>query len=152
MIAMALSCSPKILIADEPTTALDVTIQAQILDLLKTLQKKFSMLFITHDLGIVAEYADNVMVMYCGKIVEKANADMLFDEHSIKHPYTKALLDSSENLVPIEGSVPEIIPNHCAFADRCPHAKEKYFKEIPSFDKVGEEHYIACFYPCKGGR
>ncbi len=148
MIAMALSCSPKILIADEPTTALDVTIQAQILDLLKTLQKKFSMLFITHDLGIVAEYADNVMVMYCGKIVEKAAADVLFDENSVKHPYTKALLDSSENLIPIEGSVPETAPNYCAFADRCPNAKERCFKEIPTLEKYGEEHYIACFYPC----
>lgn len=154
MIAMALSCSPSILIADEPTTALDVTIQAQILDLIKNLQHKFStaLILITHDLGVVAETADNVLVMYCGEVIEKVSAEMLFSDGGVKHPYTKALLDSAEELIPIEGSIPSPyeVPKGCPFSCRCPYVQERCIAERPRLEMIELEHQIACFYPYGG--
>ncbi|NRA45683.1 MAG: ABC transporter ATP-binding protein [Oligoflexales bacterium] len=153
LIAMALACNPKILIADEPTTALDVTIQAQIIALIKELQEDMQMgiLFITHDLGVVAEIADDVMVMYGGKVVEKANADSLFT--SPEHPYTQALLasipkpgDSKENpLATIPGMVPSIKEQFggCRFRNRCPHAYVDCEK-VPQFKAIDHEHSVAC--------
>jgi oligopeptide/dipeptide ABC transporter ATP-binding protein len=156
MIAMALSCNPKLLIADEPTTALDVTIQAEILDLLKGLKDDFalSMLLITHDLGVVAETADRVAVMYAGRIVEEAPVRDIF--HDPKHPYTKGLLRSvprlteeglrQRRLETIEGVVPSLLnlPQGCAFAPRCPYAIEDCRRgEIPLLD-VNEERKSRC--------
>jgi len=140
MIAMGLACDPEILIADEPTTALDVTIQAQIIDIMKNLQEELNMstLFITHDLGVVAEICDRVVVMYAGQIVEQASVDELFDNP--KHPYTKGLMKSipkigeyKEKLHSIEGSVPQLheIKGGCRFADRCSMAMEKCFEKAP---------------------
>lgn len=153
MIAMALSCSPSILIADEPTTALDVTIQAQILELIKNLQKQLetALILITHDLGIVAENTDNVIIMYCGKIAEKIPTHKLFHSDTITHPYTKALLDSAKQMIPIEGSIPTSPPPGCPFSPRCPYAQERCFQEIPLLEQQkSPDHYIACFYPCGG--
>ena len=153
MIALALVCQPTLLIADEPTTALDVTIQAQILDLMRRLQRELGMsiLFITHDMGVVAETADDVAVMYAGAVVEQASAAKLFARPS--HPYTRGLLSSiprpgrpeGERLVPIPGSVPPLnaMPPGCAFAPRCPY-------KIPPCDQPVElrafedEHHAAC--------
>lgn len=140
MIAMGLACDPGLLIADEPTTALDVTIQAQILELMKKLQGDFDMsiLFITHDLGVVAEVCDRVIVMYAGQVVEEANVQTLFKEP--KHPYTKGLMESTpklgehkEKLHSIEGTVPQIdeMPKGCRFADRCSMAMEKCLTQEP---------------------
>ncbi|WP_315071360.1 ABC transporter ATP-binding protein [uncultured Clostridium sp.] len=153
MIAMALSCNPELLIADEPTTALDVTIQAQILDLMLELKEKLgtAILLITHDLGVVAEVADKVVVMYCGRVVEKANVKDLFRDP--KHPYTKGLLNSipkidedAERLFIIPGTVPNPLdlPSGCAFRDRCPSCMEKCEQEQPSlYNLDGRE--VRCF-------
>jgi peptide/nickel transport system ATP-binding protein/oligopeptide transport system ATP-binding protein len=154
MIAMALSCEPALLIADEPTTALDVTIQAQILDLLQDLQRRLgmAMLIITHDLGVIAEIADEVVVMYAGKIVESAPVDALFADP--QHPYTIGLLGSiprievdRERLSTIEGSVPS--PNNqpkgCRFAPRCPFADSRCHLEPPPLRDLGPEHRVACW-------
>jgi len=154
MIAMALSCNPSILIADEPTTALDVTIQAQILDLMRELQSEFNMaiILITHNLGVVAEMCDNVVVMYAGRPVEHANVAQTFREP--KHPYTWGLLHSipklterKERLIPIEGQPPSLIdlPVGCTFAPRCPFAMEICVKEDPPDYAVGAEHTARCY-------
>jgi oligopeptide/dipeptide ABC transporter ATP-binding protein len=158
MIAMALVCRPKLLIADEPTTALDVTIQAQILDLMRTLQAEFGMaiLLITHDLGVVAEIADRVAVMYAGRIVEEGPAERLFAEP--KHPYTQGLLRSvpridrdttgrHERLEEIPGLVPSIfaIPPGCPFSPRCPHVMERCGRELPPLEPVGPTTRAACW-------
>ncbi|VEF47039.1 peptide ABC transporter ATP-binding protein [Bacillus freudenreichii] len=159
MIAIAMSCNPKLLIADEPTTALDVTIQAQILDLMKDLGKQFntSILLITHDLGVVSEIADRVLVMYCGQVVEEASVDDLFNEPL--HPYTVGLMDSipsidadAERLIPIEGNVPspEHYPIGCRFASRCPHAFDRCLQEVPSLLAVGKSRSVRCFLYDKG--
>ncbi|MDO4329540.1 MAG: ABC transporter ATP-binding protein [Lachnospiraceae bacterium] len=160
MIAMALVCRPKILIADEPTTALDVTIQAQILDLMNDLKKDIgtSILFITHDLGVVAEVCDEVVVMYCGRVVEKADVRSLFANPS--HPYTKGLLDSIpklgesvDELEAIPGNVPnpKYMPKGCKFAPRCSRAFAKCEEEEPGFYEVGEGHLCRCWLCEKGG-
>ncbi|HPO15124.1 MAG TPA: ABC transporter ATP-binding protein [Candidatus Hydrogenedentes bacterium] len=154
MIAMALACRPKILIADEPTTALDVTIQAQILDLLKTLQHEtgMSVLLITHDLGIVAETADEVVVMYAGKIAEKASVKSLFA--APQHPYTKGLFASlpalqrgKDRLYTIRGTVPAptVFPGGCRFHPRCPYALTCCANEAPPFVETIPGHYAACW-------
>jgi oligopeptide/dipeptide ABC transporter ATP-binding protein len=160
MIAMALSCQPKILLADEPTTALDVTIQAQILDLMQELQDKFgtAMILITHDLGIVAEKADRVAVMYAGKIVEYAGVEDLFAHPS--HPYTLGLLasiprlDAASNdaarprLNEIEGSVPSLLelPPGCTFAARCPYATAACHADYPPLEEKASDHWAACWH------
>ncbi len=154
MIAMALSCEPALLIADEPTTALDVTIQAQILDLLQDLQRRLgmAMLIITHDLGVIAEVADEVVVMYAGKIVESAPVDALFADP--QHPYTIGLLGSiprievdRERLSTIEGSVPSPHnqPKGSRFAPRCPFADPRCHAEPPPLRDLGPEHRVACW-------
>lgn len=157
MIAMALSCLPKILIADEPTTALDVTIQAQILDLMKTLIKQIdtSVILITHDLSIVAEVCNRVIVMYAGKVVEEAPVEVLFN--APKHPYTVGLLnsipsmtDEKVELSTIPGTVPlpEDMPNGCSFAPRCTFAKSKCFEQQPPYIEVEAQHHTSCWlYP-----
>jgi oligopeptide/dipeptide ABC transporter ATP-binding protein len=154
MIAMALSCNPSILMADEPTTALDVTIQAQILDLIRELQQEFNMsvIIITHNLGVVAEMTDNVVVMYAGKPVEHTNVRRIFQDP--KHPYTWGLLHSipklyerKERLIPIEGQPPSLIdlPPGCPFAPRCPFAMEICVQENPPDYVVGPDHYAKCY-------
>jgi oligopeptide/dipeptide ABC transporter ATP-binding protein len=154
MIAMALSCEPKLLIADEPTTALDVTTQAQILDLLRDLQRQMHMavLLITHDLGVVADYADDVVVMYCGRIVERAQAAALFAHPS--HPYTEGLLrsmpglddDGPDSLQAIEGNVPSpsAMPSGCAFHPRCPEAFGDCMTTVPEFVSLSPGQDVAC--------
>ncbi|MBN1246607.1 MAG: ABC transporter ATP-binding protein [Anaerolineae bacterium] len=153
MIAMALSCNPTMLIADEPTTALDVTTQAQILDLMLQLQHKYNMalLFITHDLGVVAEVADDVAVMYLGNIVEQASADVIFN--APQHPYTQSLLRSipkiamkREELDPIKGMVPSPFrrPEGCTFNPRCPKAMEVCRHVVPSVTALNERHTVRC--------
>ena len=157
---MALVCRPKILIADEPTTALDVTIQAQILDLMNALKQDIgtSILFITHDLGVVAEVCDDVVVMYCGRVVEKADVKSLFATPS--HPYTKGLLGSIpklgeavEELEVIPGNVPnpKYMPKGCKFAPRCSYAFEKCQTEEPGFFDIGNGHLCKCWLCEKGG-
>lgn len=156
MIAMALSCSPRLLIADEPTTALDVTIQAQILELIKALQEEFGMavMFITHNLGVIAEVADEVAVMYLGRIVEQASLNELFDNP--QHPYTQGLLNSiphiDEEKLPrlraIEGVVPDPydIPTGCAFSDRCPSfIPGTCDRAMPRLAETGPGHRVRCF-------
>ena len=154
MIAMALSCHPELLIADEPTTALDVTIQAQILDLINRLRKKLGMavLLITHDLGVVAETADRVVVMYCGRVVEQAKVLDLFTDP--KHPYTRGLLDSipkldedRKRLYMIKGIVPDPthLPKGCAFADRCDHCMENCREHMPALVDQGNGRKVRCF-------
>ncbi len=154
MIAMALSCNPSILMADEPTTALDVTIQAQILDLMRGLQQEFNMavILITHNLGVVAEMCDNVVVMYAGRPVEHTTVQRTFQDP--KHPYTWGLLHSipklyerKERLIPIEGQPPSLIdlPPGCAFAPRCPFAMEICVKADPPEYQVGQNHTARCF-------
>ena len=154
MIAMALACQPKLLLADEPTTALDVTIQAQILDLLKELQESEGMaiLMITHDLGVIAECADHVAVMYAGKVVEFAPVVDLFENP--KHPYTVGLFRSlprvgeeKETLEVIRGNVPNPLefPSGCKFWPRCPHATDRCKSEEPVLESVGEHHTAACW-------
>ena len=160
MIAMALVCKPKILIADEPTTALDVTIQAQILDLMENLKQKTgtSILFITHDLGVVAEVCDDVVVMYSGRVVEKGDVRSIFASPS--HPYTKGLLASipklgecAEELESIPGNVPnpKYMPQGCKFAPRCSCAFDKCREEEPGFYDVGECHMSRCWLCEKKG-
>lgn len=154
MIAMALACNPDLLIADEPTTALDVTIQAQILELMKDLQQKLQMsiIMITHDLGIVAETCDDVAVMYCGKVVEYADVRTLFRRP--KHPYTIGLLNSlprhdidQEELEPIQGSVPSPFEERagCSFAPRCPHAAQLCYERLPDLETVEEDQQVRCW-------
>lgn len=155
MIAMALCCNPKLLIADEPTTALDVTIQAQIMELLKDLKTKVntSIVLITHDLGIVAGLADKVMVMYAGKIVEMANTEEIY--YNPRHPYTWGLLNSvprldykeKKKLVSIDGQPPDLLkpPNGCAFHPRCNHVMKICLKQQPKLMDVGNGHKAACW-------
>ncbi|MEN3010788.1 MAG: ABC transporter ATP-binding protein [Candidatus Bipolaricaulaceae bacterium] len=154
MIAMALSCNPSLLIADEPTTALDVTIQAQVLDLMRDLQRRFKMaiMFITHNLGVVAEMCQEVVVMYLGKVVEHALVRPLF--HEPKHPYTQGLLNSipslatkKKRLEPIKGVVPDPLdaPPGCPFHPRCPHVLEICTKEMPPLQEVAPNHEAACW-------
>lgn len=156
MIAMALSCNPKLLIADEPTTALDVTIQAQILDLMKGLRKSLGMsiMLITHDLGVVASMADRVVVMYTGKVVEEASVDDIFKKPM--HPYTHGLLNSIphvesevERLHVISGNVPNLLylPKGCHFWPRCPFAQDKCRNEQPDLVEINTSHRVRCWYP-----
>jgi peptide/nickel transport system ATP-binding protein len=157
MIAMALACDPKILIADEPTTALDVTIQAGILDLLRELRDRLgtAIVLITHNLGVVADLADRVVVMYAGRKAEEAPAEELF-EHP-QHPYTIGLLGAiprpgaahDGKLQEIPGRVPSLaeLAGHCAFADRCPRADELSWAEVPPLRVVRPDHAVACFHP-----
>lgn len=153
MIAMAVSCAPRLLIADEPTTALDVTIQAQILELMCELREKMgtAIMLITHDMGVVAETADDVLVLYAGKVVEYGSAEEVFENP--KHPYTKGLLnsiprldDDVEMLNSIEGTVPAPgqMPSGCRFSPRCPYATERCRKEQPDVYQVGESK-VSCF-------
>ncbi|MFM5560108.1 ABC transporter ATP-binding protein [Aeromonas rivipollensis] len=156
MIAMALACEPDLLICDEPTTALDVTIQAQILDLMKALQAQTGMaiIFITHDLGVVAELCDEVVVMYAGRAVERADIYELFDHP--RHPYTHGLMASIPRLedVPksllktIKGQVPALheMPAGCRFSNRCPHATEICVGTIPVTEQLSERHAVACHH------
>jgi oligopeptide/dipeptide ABC transporter ATP-binding protein len=161
MIAMALSCNPKVLIADEPTTALDVTIQAQILDLMRELQDKYgtAIILITHDMGVVAENADRVVVMYAGRKVEEADAAELFDNPG--HPYTKGLLgsiphldtaarsgDVRPRLNEIKGMVPSLfnLPPGCSFAPRCAHASDQCRAVTPPLEEHRPGHWIACWH------
>ena len=157
MIAMALACKPKILIADEPTTALDVTIQAQILKLMNQLKKDTgaAIIFITHDLGVINEMADDVAVMYCGQVVEHAPSDIIFHKQKYSHPYTEGLMNSiprldteEERLEPIPGVVPHplALPKGCKFAPRCKYCTEKCLMEEPPLLQVGENHKVRCFY------
>ena len=157
MIAMALSCEPGLLIADEPTTALDVTIQAQILDLMAHLREQYGMaiMFITHDLGVIAENANNIIVMYAGKIMETADVDTIFENAT--HPYTQGLINSIPTideqsqrkvlLKAIPGIVPNLLdlPPGCHYRDRCTYAFEPCSKEEPPLYEVEEGHYSACF-------
>ncbi len=156
MIAMALACSPKLLVADEPTTALDVTIQAQVLDLMNNLKQQVdtSILFITHDLSVIAEMADRVMVMYAGKVVELANVNTIFE--TPLHPYTIGLIGSrpdmstnSDRLNVIPGNVPDLsdLPEGCAFSPRCPFASDKCRSSMPDLVEVAPGHTVRCFYP-----
>ena len=153
MIAMALACEPDILIADEPTTALDVTIQAQILDLMQDLQKELgtSIAFITHDLGVVNEMCDRVIVLYCGEVMEEAPNQELFEDP--KHPYTEALIstlpkfDQPGRLPVISGTVPPSgqYPKGCVFAPRCPYAQARCHAGKPNRVKAAEGHFVRCF-------
>ena len=165
MIAMALACRPKLLIADEPTTALDVTIQAQILRLMNDLKREngTSILFITHDLGVINQMADYVAVMYCGQVVERVPAKMLFDPKTeYSHPYTEGLLVSiprldtptNQRLEAIPGAVPHPLdlPKGCKFAPRCKYATEKCHEAEPPMTHLTEEHHIRCYYPNKEER
>ncbi|MBQ9046516.1 MAG: ABC transporter ATP-binding protein [Solobacterium sp.] len=159
MIAMALACRPKLLIADEPTTALDVTIQAQILKLMNDLKKELgtSILFITHDLGVINQMADDVAVMYCGQVVEMSPRRDIFAETDNMHPYTEGLLRSiprldtevNERLESIPGAVPHPLnlPKGCKFAPRCKYATERCLNEEPQLVRVNERQQIRCFYP-----
>ncbi len=161
MIAMGLACNPQILIADEPTTALDVTIQAQIVDLVKKLQKEIGMsvIWITHDLGVVAGIADKVIVMYAGSIVEEAPVKELYGNP--RHPYTLGLLKSiprmdrprKEKLTPIKGLPPNLIdmPPGCPFAPRCEYRVERCLHEKPELREVGPNHRIACWIDIENG-
>jgi peptide/nickel transport system ATP-binding protein len=164
MIAMALACNPRILIADEPTTALDVTIQAQILKLMNDLQREHgtAIIFITHDLGVINQMADDVAVMYCGQIVERAPAKIIFSKASrYQHPYTEGLMnsiprakDDGKKLEPIPGAVPHPLnlPAGCKFAPRCKYATERCFKEEPELTDLGDGQSVRCFYAEKEGR
>jgi peptide/nickel transport system ATP-binding protein len=157
MIAMALACDPKILIADEPTTALDVTIQAGILDLLRELRDRLgtAIVLITHNLGVVADLADRVVVMYAGRKAEEAPVGELFAHP--QHPYTIGLLGAvpragaarNGKLQEIPGRVPSLaeLPGHCAFADRCPRADEQSWSQVPALRQVRPDHVVACFHP-----
>jgi oligopeptide/dipeptide ABC transporter ATP-binding protein len=151
---MALACNPRLLIADEPTTALDVTIQAQILELMRTLRAELgtAIILITHDLGVIAELADEVMVMYAGKVIERCAATRLFSEP--QHPYTVGLLGSiprlhlqQPRLSAIEGIVPDAaaFPEGCRFHPRCPFAVARCRSEIPPLIRIRENHFAACW-------
>ncbi|MBM4466955.1 MAG: ABC transporter ATP-binding protein [Chloroflexi bacterium] len=162
MIAIAIACTPEILIADEPTTALDVTVQAQIVDLVKHLRTELGMavIWITHDLGVVAGLADWVQVMYGGMVVERAFVDYLYERP--QHPYTIGLLGAlpgldrkgTRRLVSIEGTPPELMrpPSHCQFAPRCSYAFDRCWQEIPPLLPVGVRHEVACFFNVEKGR
>ena len=164
MIAAALVLRPKLLIADEPTTALDVTIQAQILKLMNDLKQQTgtSILFITHDLGVIHEMADEVAVMYCGQIVEKADAKEIFHESVYSHPYTEGLMISiprlntpkGKKLDAIPGAVPNplYLPKGCKFAPRCKYCTQKCLEEEPPLTEVGPNHLVRCFYAEKAVR
>ncbi len=163
MIAMALACRPKILIADEPTTALDVTIQAQILRLMNDLQREngTSIIFITHDLGVINEMADDVVVMYCGQVVEQSSARVVFTNCKYSHPYTEGLMysiprleDTSARLEPIPGAVPHplALPKGCKFAPRCKYCTQKCIDEEPPLTEIVTGQSIRCFYPEKEER
>ena len=164
MIAMVLSCNPKVLIADEPTTALDVTIQAQILELMRELQKAYGMaiVLITHDMGVVAENADRVIVMYAGRKVEEADVNDLFERPA--HPYTRGLLGSIPHLdevakagAPrvrlneIKGMVPSLVhlPQGCSFAPRCSHATDRCRAESPPLEQHWPGHWVACWHAAR---
>ena len=163
MIAMALACKPDILIADEPTTVLDVTIQAQILRLMNDLQKEngTAIMFITHDLGVINEMADDVVVMYCGQVVEQAPARVIFTNCEKSHPYTEGLMysiprlnDDRKKLDPIPGTVPHPLdlPKGCKFAPRCKYCTQKCIDAEPELKQVAEGQYVRCFYPDKEER
>lgn len=155
MIAMALACQPRLIIADEPTTALDVTVQAQILSLLKNLTKELnsSLILITHDLGVVARYADNVAVMYGGRVVETASAMALYKNP--QHPYTEGLMNSipkldgdpGSRLFTIEGQPPDLsnLPSGCSFHPRCPYAQDACTANKPELSDIAAGHQRACF-------
>jgi peptide/nickel transport system ATP-binding protein len=169
MIAIAIACEPKVLIADEPTTALDVTIQAAVLDVLRELRERLGMaiVLITHDLGVVADIADRVVIMYAGQKVEEAPVDELFAHP--QHPYTIGLLGAAPRVAPalvptgngagrgprrrrlveIPGRVPALTgpPDHCPFAERCPRADERTRSEVPPLEAVRPDHLVACFHP-----
>ena len=160
MIAMALACKPKILIADEPTTALDVTIQAQILRLMNDLQREngTAIIFITHDLGVINEMADDVVVMYCGQVVEQTSAKTIFTDCPTSHPYTEGLMNSipridniTGKLEPIPGVVPHplALPKGCKFAPRCKYATQKCMEQEPELLEVVPGQKVRCFYPKK---
>jgi len=153
VISMALACEPDLLIADEPTTALDVTIPSQILDIIKELNEELDMsvIIVTHNLGVVAETCDRVAVMYAGRIVEYGTVEEIFNDP--RHPYTQGLIASTpqlENpdatLEPIEGNVPDLIDIEyaCHFAPRCPEAERECFERSPEFRSVGDDHEAAC--------
>lgn len=165
MIAMALACRPKLLIADEPTTALDVTIQAQILKLMNELKSQLgtSIIFVTHDLGVINEMADDVAVMYSGQVVESASAKLIFSgKAKYSHPYTEGLMNSIPRLSDERGKKLEVIPGTvphpldlppgCKFAPRCKYATDKCRAEEPEFLEVEKDHSIRCFYPESGVR
>jgi oligopeptide/dipeptide ABC transporter ATP-binding protein len=154
MIGMALACNPKLLIADEPTTALDVTIQAQILELMRALRAELgtAIILITHDLGVIAELADDVIVMYAGQVIERCAVPRLFAEP--QHPYTIGLLGSiprlhleQERLSAIEGLVPDAaaMPQGCRFHPRCPFSVEKCRKEVPPLAEITQHHFVSCW-------
>jgi oligopeptide/dipeptide ABC transporter ATP-binding protein len=157
MIAIALACAPRLLLADEPTTGLDVTVQAQILDLLSKLQtdRNMAMILVTHDLGVVATRTDEIIVMYAGNVVEKAPTNVLFK--SMAMPYTEALLNSMPRianpshtrLMAIEGRPPDFLspPAGCPFSPRCPYAQDKCHKEKPPLVEATPGHSYACWYP-----
>jgi oligopeptide transport system ATP-binding protein len=161
VIAIAIACTPKIIIADEPTTALDVTVQAQIVELFMQLRESLgvAVIWITHDLGVVAGIAERVLVMYGGRPVEIASVNDLYE--CPQHPYTIGLLSAlprmdareSERLVSIEGSPPDLLlpQRHCSFAWRCEHAFDRCWEEIPSLITVGEQHQTSCFYDLEKG-
>lgn len=162
MIAMAMSCNPQLLIADEPTTALDVTIQAQILDLMRKVQKEFQagMILITHDLGVVAEMCQDVLVMYAGKVIEYGTVEDIF--YRPKHPYTKGLLNSIPHfetgqrlsqLNTIPGLVPNLykLPQGCRFRDRCQFSTDICAQQEPNLENLRGIHKVACFNPLQGG-
>ena len=161
MIAMALSCQPKLLIADEPTTAIDVTIQAQLLELMRqvTRDSGTALLLITHNLGVIARYADRVNVMYAGRIVEKGMARDIYERP--RHPYTVGLLKSvprldvavKQRLVPIEGVPPDLgnLPKGCAFAERCTHLIDRCKEEMPFLVPVSDKHEVACWVDISSG-
>ncbi|RLF99515.1 MAG: dipeptide/oligopeptide/nickel ABC transporter ATP-binding protein, partial [Thaumarchaeota archaeon] len=150
VIAIALACSPLLLLADEPTTSLDVTVQAQILDLITRLKERFgaSIIYITHDMGVIAEISDRVAVMYAGNVVEIAPVIELFKKPL--HPYTKALLEAiprpGASFKSIPGTVPNLVnpPSGCRFHPRCPYAMPKCRKEVPELQRITKEHYVAC--------
>lgn len=161
MIAMALACSPQLLIADEPTTALDVTIQAQIVELVKKLRQELGMaiIWITHDLGLIAGLAHRIMVMYAGFVVERAPSKDLYARPL--HPYTRGLLgalprldeEESHRLVNIEGRPPDLLspPNYCQFAARCPHVFDRCRAEVPPLQQVAPGHEVACWWDVEKG-
>jgi len=160
MIAIALACSPKVIIADEPTTALDVTVQAQIIEIVRGLREQLgtAVIWITHDLGVVAGLADRVLVMYGGRIVEEARVHDLYN--APEHPYTQGLLKSiprldqkGSELLSIKGQPPSLYqePSHCSFAPRCPHVFERCENEIPHLTEVAPEHRVACWWDTAKG-
>ncbi len=155
VIAIALACSPELLLADEPTTALDVTIQAQVLDMMNELKEKLgtSVLMITHDLGIIAEMCDRVAVIYAGEVVETGNLEDIF--HHTAHPYTQGLFDSlpnaagnSKRLKPIKGLMPDPanLPDGCKFCDRCPYADEQCSMTSPELQEITQGHFVRCYH------